>query len=903
MEYEHDSRTKILHIKLMKMFDNARSAQDPLKGSAAAAEDVHGRLLDILDSSITDSAEGSQSGESPISLLEFYMTYFPSPAEYIFESILETRPQLQDAYAGYLKQLAQEIREMLPASRDDLRPDTEEAMIRIVLQSKNMFPAPAAVAKLRELLRSSEGRSSKKALRQAEEYPAFCNRMLRDLMRKNPLLREAPAGDSGKKSSFTVLTERFRAGRKNGSLTEYQAAMLQEDCLEPLRKYEECEWRTKLHSKKGYDFFGNNSLVSSLRNVVFHMAFQLKLDPDTVSRILTKCLLQPDFNVKDHREVIYLWCLHRGIGYEDMIRDYFIPYRSPEFARYYHDLKFNDESFYKTDILYEQLDTRLARTYPTEAAARDAMMEHLKKLYLLEQNIRNFEPFRKRIEVSRYHLRDEIFRFIFHSDPVLALDKQYTDFTLRTPLPGVPGVRPVEDFCDFYNKYLEDRLERYLMPSGSYKDVYEKTVAAQLVQPLIDEKRMPKDHRARVREDILKPLSHFMNSPWSKPSLKQYHDFLGRDVLIYSIRNVLYHLAFALEMELEQVQQILDKCLLTPQWDPADHLEVIFRWCLKKHISYSDMIRTYIVPYHTTEFDRACQRLRQPLFLRSDPDSLRETFTEIQDPNRFDTEQQQEEAFLLYLQKIRKLEHIRRNSGWRPTESHLRRKTPRQVFSEYFDYFPGGEEADEDSDDFFYAYGDAAWPSRTDWKTRLEQLNQSRLDADAEEGADPVTEEPDEEDAGLPPEPTDEDGEPGGEDSSDNIRQKLEQLSNARDAYYSQNKEPLLPQNLLKDLFKDIEYKLSPIIKRKTGSVPISRKLLVTTIFIGYHCYEPQDREIDRKKLDRFTAECTEVLLSAGMYPFYERIPFELFLALCFLTPDPLAYFMSNWAHYLKTCT
>lgn len=892
----YGSHTTFLHNQLYELFDNIRSGTDKSeawRSSVSAAESIHVELLKVLDSSRTDLAASAPKdpGVSPSALLEFYMTYFPSPAVYIFESILDDRRDLQEAYDRYLTQLAREIRETLLCGRTPADRQEEEGVIRVALQHKNMLPTPVLQEKLSQLLRSPEKRSGRSASQTLEDYPTFCNRLLRELMRKNPLLPDA--GTAGKRSSLEILTEDFRGALKEGRFTEYQAAMLQEDCLEPLRKFQESEWRTKLHAKKGYDFFGNNSLLTSLRNTVFHLAFQLKLNPATVSRILTKCLLQPDFNVKDHREVIYLWCLHRNISYGDMIRDYFIPYHSPEFARCYRDLKFNDMYYYKTTVLFDQLGTILKTPYATEGRARDAFLEYLQKLYRLERNILNGESICKRIEISRSHLRDEIFRFIFRTDPQLALSKQYTDYTLRTPQPGVSGVQPVADHFAFYTDYLEDRLTRRNITNSYYRETVEK----QLLPRLIAEKALSKDRLPRVREDLKKPLSRFRNSPWTKPALKQYHDFLGRDVLIYSIRNVLYHLAFALDMEPEDVQQILDKCLLTPQWDPTDHLEVIYRWCLKQHISYSDMVQRYILPYHTSDFDRSCQQLRPPLFLRNDPESLRETFEEILNGAGFETPRQQEEAFLLYLRKIKVMEHMRRNSGWQPTEIQLRRKTPRQVFSEYFDYLPTEEGYDDGTDSFIYTYGNSDWPGADTVKQRADLFDPDfdpedagEDDAPEEETGDNIPEAEDADDAEAS----------GSESHGSDIRQRLDYLQMAREDYYARNEEPLLPLPLLTDLFRDLDFSPSLVIKRRTGSVSISRKLLVAVIFIGYLCYEPMDEEIDRMKWDRFAAECTEVLQSAGLYPFYERNPFELFLVLCFLTKDPLGYFMSNWAHYLK---
>ena len=67
-------------------------------------------------------------------------------------------------------------------------------------------------------------------------------------------------------------------------------------------------------------WFGIRNYTVPDRETVFQICFALHLSEKEVSEYLTKGIREPDFQINDYRETIFLYCFHNGMDYEAALR-------------------------------------------------------------------------------------------------------------------------------------------------------------------------------------------------------------------------------------------------------------------------------------------------------------------------------------------------------------------------------------------------------------------------------------------------------------------------------------------------------------------------------------------------------------------------------------------------------
>ena len=154
-------------------------------------------------------------------------------------------------------------------------------------------------------------------------------------------------------------------------------------------------WREKI-AKQGYLFQLDSAEAATVRKIMFHLAFALKWDVETLELALKKVLLQLEINPKDPEEVIFRYCLKHKISYADMCVKYL----------YYSD----------TDVFYTQYQ-QPDDYAPDESENTLYMKESLEKVIELDRDAffrhiwvlkhRNMTPVRKtpgRVYWDRFYL-------------------------------------------------------------------------------------------------------------------------------------------------------------------------------------------------------------------------------------------------------------------------------------------------------------------------------------------------------------------------------------------------------------------------------------------------------------------------------------------------------------------
>lgn len=430
-------------------------------------------------------------------------------------------------------------------------------------------------------------------------------------------------------------------------------------------------------------------------------------------------------------------------------------------------------------------------------------------------------------------LGDYIYEEIFSRSPQLTA--KYTDHTLSRLRSGEgPGMSP-EAREEYYNE--------------------------KIIKPLLAERNIS------VKVCAAPELKKFRTS-WRSHLKEKGYSFVGRSDGIASVRNTVFHLAFALNLDTDTVSRILTKCLLMQDFNPKDPVEAIYYWCLKHKVPYLQMQKEYMHYYSSTEIneDHAAKGL-SPL-PEGNTFYLTETLASIP--------KMQRPAFLEYLWRLK----ISADAG-------LHRKSPRQIYRECFSGFP----------EFVFTTPKAPRPEYASLQAMLDDLVAREEEAIriARETGKPVPADSRKKDL------------TGEKRLSEEERREflLKILEENRRNYYLANTRPLLPQVALKSLFQGIVYTEATVRKRIYGETGLSRNELLATMFLYYLAdtvNDPPGKGSKAGNLDLFEEEASDWLFRCGMHSFYLRNPFELFLALCFLQDDPLAYFMASWEAARRTC-
>lgn len=408
---------------------------------------------------------------------------------------------------------------------------------------------------------------------------------------------------------------------------------------------------------------------------------------------------------------------------------------------------------------------------------------------------------------------DYVYEHIFRSE---GLGKFYPDYKLEAPINGI-GNAEVEKsrrnyhggndkpfYIHYYHKYILQKT---------------KTMEAAGIDP-----------------DLKSFLEH-----WKEKLEKQGYQFMRSAKESATVRNIAFHLAFALGMDVVLLKDILLKCLLQQVFNPKNHKECIFWYCLANKIPYAEMRSDYLDNYNSDAFD---EKYRNSL-----EKGIANTPTMVLEVDIRKVMAKSKESFLRYLWRLKYTENLIAEKqptefGKVPGERVLKRGTPSDVYWENICHFVD----EEDPSIAERLRTEEEYPLVEEYEARFPEIWQQRR----------------------------------------------------RDCY-EKNQDPLLDTEVLKELFFGIDYNKRGIDNRKLKSVDPARTEIIATQFIA-RCTRGPARDLSRTKLRKdFLKEVNEDLVYSGLHKFYLRSPFELFITLCFLHEDPFGYFMASWEAAVRT--
>lgn len=211
---------------------------------------------------------------------------------------------------------------------------------------------------------------------------------------------------------------------------------------------------------------------------------------------------------------------------------------------------------YQLDLFFKNADENIEELLNTKDFVHHATF--------LSHYIRNFPT-----------LGDHIYQHIFNSTE---LREHYADYTLQKTLDG--GIPEIEKKRQDYPK-SKDR------PFYVYH--YHKYILKKV--------------KLMAQTESSPELKSFLDR-WQEKLEKQGYTFQNSIKESATVRNIAFHLAFALEMDAKTLKDILVRCLLQQVFNPKDHMECIFWYCLDRGISYSCMRKEYLDYYRSDEFDK-----------------------------------------------------------------------------------------------------------------------------------------------------------------------------------------------------------------------------------------------------------------------------------------------------------
>lgn len=171
-------------------------------------------------------------------------------------------------------------------------------------------------------------------------------------------------------------------------------------------------------------------------------------------------------------------------------------------------------------------------------------------------------------------------------------------------------------------------------------------------------------------------LEQFLKN-WQEKLEKQGYQFMRSTKESATVRNIAFHLAFALNMKVTLLKDILLKCLLQQTFNPKNHKECIYWYCLTNKISYAQMRSDYLDHYNSEAFD---EKYRYSIETGIANDH---TLTLIGDIGEM--RKKSKEEFLRYLWRLKYTENLIAEErptefGKIPDERVLKRSTPSEVY-------------------------------------------------------------------------------------------------------------------------------------------------------------------------------------------------------------------------------
>lgn len=472
-------------------------------------------------------------------------------------------------------------------------------------------------------------------------------------------------------------------------------------------------------------------------------------------------------------------------------------------------------------------------------------------------------------------LADYVYKHIYDTHP--QLNQKYTDYCLVQLRSGAADPDPILSRQDYYN-------ETFIKPANAKQKLNPAGIQEAIALGCGKYRIAPDDLDAAkgIEEDCRLPLKNYRDHWRAKLKLKGYSVLSRQDLAAY-VRNTVFHLAFALKMDVTTVSTVLTKCLQMQDFNPRDHREVIYYWCLRYQIPYQKMVTDYLVYYHSPAFRDQYANRGIADIRRLKTEYLLDYLNRMckpEDPNV--------PVLMEYLWRVRSYETYLRSSKPQdpnprekksqhaaPKNKALLRTTPRKVFRDHFLDFPVSVHVISS-----FANGLPDIPEDAPLEDTLDayvRRTRGLAPDDGKEVLKPTLEE--------------------------RILYRIRNLERLRKLCHAVNEEPLLPDAFLIPLFEGLEYTEATVFDRIYGSVPITRNELVATMFIGFFSdirYEDKHDPYGKEELLDYEDDISLNLVDCGMRKLYYRNPFELFTLLCFQSRDPLCYFLSSWEQAIR---
>lgn len=483
------------------------------------------------------------------------------------------------------------------------------------------------------------------------------------------------------------------------------------------------------------------------------------------------------------------------------------------------------------------------------------------------------------------------YQYLYRQDGDLV--SRYTDCTLMTLRDGMAQREDVEAMI------------------SSYRDDYEKEKPKKSFWAYFCGKYYgSRMEELPAREYAAKKLLGFCNN-WRKTPKwkKQGYLFLHTSRETENVRNIAFHLAFAAELRMEDVQNLLKKSLLQPDFNPKNIRETIYAYCIYHGISYQEMVDQYLAYCETEDFRK-----------KYIPDKRVMITETVQWQNELEIVLSQDKE--MFYHHVGKLE-----SFLRENQKNIQRKRPNEIFRSSFREFPqkvwtgthkdakalivpkelyeriikektSGLSKGEDRwlvfsrgiriknhsgarvimNEYLKTVEGKVYCDNREAQHFLESDTGKHLQKNIEKEKKVILQEA----WGIT------------KDEEDDVLLPLI-LKKSRKNYFAQYKADqldLLPVKTLKSIFGGLDYTTKMVRNRRYGYVSLSRTEIISTIFIG--SYQRNMGKTKAKIWDNFLYEVNEELENCGLQPFYIRNPLELFIRMCFLYEDPLGYFLAS---------
>ena len=253
--------------------------------------------------------------------------------------------------------------------------------------------------------------------------------------------------------------------------------------------------------------------------------------------------------------------------------------------------------------------------------------------------------------VQHFPTMGELFyQHIFNSTQ---LRMHYADYTLQEPLGD--GLEEVE------RKRREYPVEK---SRPFYVYWYHKYILKK-VKPMMEAGINPE-------------LKRFLNN-WQKKLEVQGYVFQHNAKESATVRNIAFHLAYALEADVMVLREILVKCLMQQVFNPKNHLECIFWYCLEHKIPYDQMRVDYLDYYRSDAFDEAYRNALEK--------GVVDTPTQILESDLKTVIKMSKEEFFRYLWRLKYTENLiakeeKTEFGRTPDARALKRRTPSMIYWE-----------------------------------------------------------------------------------------------------------------------------------------------------------------------------------------------------------------------------